>query len=62
MTELGRLEQCEFCFNGQEAVVRASELILAGKTVSHVLTDFMMPRLNGVQTVRMIRNFVTQRN
>jgi CheY-like chemotaxis protein len=48
LLELGKLNQCEFVYNGEEAVCKYSELVLAGQTVSFVLTDFMMPRLNGI--------------
>lgn len=62
MEEIGRKDMCEFVYNGQEAVIRFSELTLAGQYVSHVLTDFMMPRLNGIQTVQKIKEFIAERN
>jgi CheY-like chemotaxis protein len=41
-------------YNGQEAVVQFSKLAEEKKYVSHILTDFMMPRLNGVQAIERI--------
>lgn len=46
--EIGLASQCDFVFNGQEAVLKFSELTQGGQRVTHVLTDFMMPRLNGI--------------
>lgn len=36
----GKLNQCKFCFNGEEAVIKFSELVQSGEKVSYVLTDF----------------------
>ena len=30
MSRLGKFEQCEFCYNGQEALLRVSELLTNG--------------------------------
>ena len=54
---LGKLDMCEFVFNGQDAVLKVAELIGQGHHISLVLTDFQMPRLNGIQAVTKIRNF-----
>ena len=59
MSKLGRTNDCEFVYNGQEAVLKFSELSAQGYTVSHILTDFMMPRMNGLDAVKTIQNFVT---
>lgn len=62
MNEIGMLGNCDFVFNGQEAVLKFSELTQTDVAVTHVLTDFMMPRLNGIQTVQKIKEFVMDRN
>ena len=62
LTQLGKLDRCEFVYNGQEAVVRVSELLQQDIEVGYVLTDFMMPRLNGIQAVQKIKNFIKTRN
>lgn len=53
---------CEFCYNGEEAVIKFSELIQSGQTVSYVLSDFQMPRLNGLQAMEKIQAFVDEMN
>jgi CheY-like chemotaxis protein len=59
---LGLLEHTEFVFNGQDAVLKVAELFGKGERISLVLTDFQMPRLNGIQAITKIRNFYqTQR-
>lgn len=62
LTQLGKLDRCEFVYNGEEAVVKFSELVSRNEKVSYILTDFMMPRLNGQQAVERIRGFITKRN
>jgi len=54
ISQLGRTHDCEFVYNGQEAVIKFSELTAQGYEVSHFLTDFMMPRLNGIDAVKTI--------
>ena len=39
-----------------------SKLTESGEHVSHILTDFMMPRLNGVQMVEQISHYVKHKN
>lgn len=46
-------------YDGQDAVTRFSELVNKGKTVDLIITDFMMPRLNGIQVVEKIRGLVS---
>lgn len=62
LTQLGKIDRCEFVYNGEEAVVKFSELVTANVKVSYILTDFMMPRLNGQQAVERIRGYITKRN
>ena len=40
LEKLDMLDLCEFVYNGQEAVIKFSELTQAGIPVSFVLTDF----------------------
>ena len=35
---------------------------MSGSPVTHILSDFMMPRLNGIQTEERIRQFVQEQN
>lgn len=42
--------------------MRVADLIKAGKTVSYILTDFMMPRLNGIQAIQKIQTFIQTMN
>ena len=62
LAQLEKEEQCEFVYNGQEAVVRVADLLKAGQTVSYILTDFMMPRLNGIQAVQKIQTYIQTLN
>ena len=62
MNQLDKLDRCEFVYNGQEALVKYSEFIEQNTPVSHILTDFMMPRLNGVQTVHRIKDLISKHN
>jgi CheY-like chemotaxis protein len=43
-------------------VVRVSELISRNEEIGYVLTDFMMPRLNGLQAVAKMKAFIQSRN
>lgn len=62
MNKVGRAQDCEFVYNGDEAVIKFSELVSQGHHVSHVLTDFMMPRTTGIDAVKAIQGFVEQKN
>ena len=62
LRDLGKEKDCEFVYNGQEAVCKFSELVLSNNPVSHIITDFMMPRLNGIQTILKIKEFVHDMN
>jgi CheY-like chemotaxis protein len=62
LKELGLDDRCEFVYNGEEAVVQFSKLTNEKKYVSHILTDFMMPRLNGIQATERILDYVSHRN
>lgn len=58
MEKIGKHHLCDFVFDGQEAVSRFSELYNKGESVDYFITDFMMPRLNGMQAISKIKNFV----
>ena len=58
ISNLGKEDICEFVYNGREAVESATQLIQAGETISYILTDFMMPRMNGIQAVEQIQNYI----
>jgi CheY-like chemotaxis protein len=57
LTSLGLLSKCEFAYNGHEAVMTYSRLIESGEHVQYILTDFMMPRLNGIQAAHKILSY-----
>lgn len=58
LSNLGKEDLCEFVYNGKEAVECASRLIQAGENISYILTDFMMPRMNGIQAVEQIQSYI----
>lgn len=58
LEELGLKDQCEFVYSGEELVLTASKLISAQEKIDFILTDFMMPRLNGIQAVEKIKYFI----
>ena len=62
LESIGKRDLCDFCYNGEEAVIKFSELVQSGQTVSYVLTDFQMPRLNGLQAMEKIQTFVDEIN
>jgi CheY-like chemotaxis protein len=62
MKEIGLADHCDFVHNGQEAVIKFAELTESGQDVTHILTDVMMPRFNGLQTVQTIQEYVRDRN
>jgi CheY-like chemotaxis protein len=39
-------------------VLKLSELIQRNEEIAFVLTDFMMPRLNGIQAVQKMQTFL----
>lgn len=48
LTEMGIAGHCDFVYNGEDAVKVAAKNLEEGKLTTHVLMDFMMPRLNGI--------------
>ena len=62
LSTLGKTHDCEFVYNGEEAVLKFSELVSAGVKVSHILTDFKMPRVSGIDAVRKIKEFIEYQN
>ena len=75
LTELKLIDRCDFVYNGQEAVNKARD-ILQSKYNSHkywggvksiqplclVLTDFQMPKMNGIQAIEKIKSKVQALN
>lgn len=55
LEKLGKTDICEFSYNGEELLDSFIALIKNGTPVSHILTDYMMPRLNGIQTISRIK-------
>lgn len=53
---------CVFCFNGLELVTEVKKALDAKEDVDLILTDFMMPRLNGIQAVQQIQEHVYANN
>ena len=53
--ELGLLEHCVFVYNGEELVLKFSELTSQGISVKYILTDFQMPRMNGQIALEKIK-------
>ena len=54
LTEICIAEHCDFVYNGEDAVKVAAKNLKEGKPTTHVLIDFMMPRLNGIQAHKKI--------
>lgn len=78
LEELGILNTCDFCFNGEETVrlVQArveaalsqialdpsSDRVKRITPVKLMLLDFQMPRMNGIQVVEHVRKYISDRN
>lgn len=62
LADLGKSDLCDFFYNGQELVLSITKILEAGQTVDLVLTDFMMPRVNGIQAVQQIQTYVNAMN
>ena len=58
LDNFGLLECTEFALNGEEAVIKFADLVCAGKHVSLVITDLMMPKLNGWSAVKRMKEFM----
>ena len=43
-------------------MILASQLINKGVKIDYIMTDFMMPRLNGIQAVQKIKHFIQAQN
>lgn len=59
---LGKIELCDFTYNGQDALDCARNHIRSGKAISHIFMDYMMPRLNGIQAAKRIQDFIKEWN
>lgn len=79
MRELSKFDECDFSFNGQDALARAVTLINESinlhinstptndekkklQPVKFMLLDFQMPRLNGLQVVEQLKEFIKIKN
>ena len=73
LTELGIIDKTQFCVNGQEAIdvskriivefLKSSPTLVAvKKPISFMLLDFQMPRKNGLQVIKEIREFIASKN
>jgi CheY-like chemotaxis protein len=52
------MNKVEFCITGLEAVNKIKEGYRNGETYRLILTDFMMPIMNGIEATRNIREFL----
>ena len=50
----------EWCVSGKEAVIRTEESLRHGDTFKVYVVDWLMPDMNGIETVRRIRKIVGQ--
>jgi len=76
LSDLQLTGRCEFAFNGQEAVSKARDIVTRQYEASRewrqggasiqplclVLTDFQMPKLNGIQVVEQIKKAIADLN
>ena len=53
---------CEFVTDGDELVRTYFQLVESGKRVELIITDFMMPRLNGLQAIQKINMVLKERS
>ena len=60
--KLGILENCVFVYNGEELVLKFSELTEAKIPVKFIITDFMMPRMNGFIALQKINEYISQQD
>lgn len=57
LAELGLINRTTFCTNGQEAVDEVARTLVAPENerpISLVLTDFQMPKKNGIQLMKEV--------
>lgn len=69
---LGQIDKCVFAFNGQEALDMASKIVKKSiedykeldviQPIELCILDFQMPRLNGIEFVKLFRNFIRNTN
>lgn len=52
------MSKIEFCITGEEAVKRLKKGYRDGESYKLILTDFMMPIMNGIEATRAIRDFL----
>ena len=76
MSEFIDVNHCDFIYNGQDALDTIVKIIEreVNRTLPHpnqlveinpiklILLDFMLPRLDGIQVITRLRNFVTSQN
>ena len=77
LTTLERIQDCDFCVNGMEAVdkvIRVYENCVFGQEtpepgrlrrlapIQLLMLDFQMPKLTGVQVVGAVRKYLKERN
>ena len=55
-SQMGLSDRCVFVYNGIDAVLAADRNLERGDRTTHILMDFMMPRLNGIQALEKIQN------
>jgi two-component system chemotaxis response regulator CheY len=48
---------CEYAQNGLEALEKQKDAFKAGKTFDLICLDIMMPEMDGLNTLKMIRSF-----
>lgn len=58
LAKINLTDYCDFVYNGQDIVERVQDLVKTGTQVSFILTDFMMPRLNGIEAIEKVRTFI----
>lgn len=58
LKELDMLQYCEFAENGADAVDLFTKRWKQEIHISHIITDFMMPKENGIQAIKKITAFL----
>jgi CheY-like chemotaxis protein len=54
-------DEVDFCITGQEALTKVKEKYDQGGTYKLILTDFMMPIMNGIESTKLIRQFLDEK-